>query len=81
MTIPTHSDRRGIHARKEPDKPAGQEFEKSLKELEKESEELKAKIDQERRARDMPINSNLGNPEWDEKAKDGRFDRAHDEDE
>ena len=65
----------------DPDKPAGEEFEKSLKEMEKESDELRAKIERERRAHDMPINSNLGNPEWDEKAKDGRFDRAPDQDE
>ena len=65
----------------DPDKPAGEEFEKSLKEMEKESDELRAKIERERRAHDMPINSNLGNPEWDGKAKDGRFDRAPDQDE
>ena len=39
----------------DPDKPAGQEFEKSLKELEKELEELKEKIERERRALDMPV--------------------------
>ena len=32
----------------DPDKPAGEEFSKSLKELEEESSELKAKIEQER---------------------------------
>jgi hypothetical protein len=56
------------------DKPAGEEFSKSLKELEEESSELKSRIDQERRAHDMPINSQLGDPKWEEKAKDGRFD-------
>jgi hypothetical protein len=65
----------------DPDKPAGEDFSKSLKELEKESSELKAKIEEERRAHDMPINSQLGDPKWEEKAKDGRFDRAEDEDE
>jgi hypothetical protein len=65
----------------DPDKPAGQEFEKSLKALERESEELKTKIEQERRALEMPINANLGNPEWDEKAKDGRFDAPKEEEE
>jgi hypothetical protein len=65
----------------EPDKPAGEEFAKSLKELEEESSELKAKIEQERKAQNMPINSQLGDPKWEEKAKDGRFDRAEDEDE
>ena len=46
----------------EPDKPAGEDFSKSLKELEEESSELKAKIEQERRAQNMPINSQLGDP-------------------
>jgi hypothetical protein len=65
----------------EPDKPAGEEFSKSLKQLEEESKELKSKIDQDRRAHDMPINSQLGDPKWEEKAKDGRFDRPENEDE
>ena len=53
----------------DPDKPAGEEFSKSLKELEEESSELKAKIEQERRAHDMPINSQLGDPKWEEDRK------------
>jgi len=65
----------------DPDKPAGEDFSKSLKELEEESIELKARIEQERRALNMPINSKLGDPKWDEKAKDGRFDRPESEDE
>jgi hypothetical protein len=62
----------------DPDKPAGEEFEKSLKEMEKESEELKSKIERERRALDMPVDSNLGSPGWEQKAKDGRFDAPKD---
>jgi hypothetical protein len=65
----------------EPDKPAGEDFSKSLKQLEEESKELKAKIDEDRRAHDMPINAQLGDPKWEEKAKDGRFDIPEDEDE
>ena len=61
------------------DKPAGEDFSKSLKRLEEESHELKAKIDQERRSHDMPVDSQLGNPNWEEKAADGRFDRPKDE--
>jgi hypothetical protein len=49
--------------------------------LEKESNELKAKIEEERRSHNMPINSQLGDPKWEEKAKDGRFDRPEGEDE
>lgn len=63
----------------DPDKPAGEEFEKSLKKLEEESEELKEKIERERRAHDMPVDSNLGNPNWEEEAKDGRFDAPKDD--
>jgi hypothetical protein len=29
----------------------------------------------------MPINSQLGDPKWEEKANDGRFDRPENEDE
>ena len=65
----------------DPDKPAGEDFAKSLKQLEEASSELKAKIEQERRSLNMPINSQLGDPKWEEKAKDGRFDRTEDEDE
>jgi hypothetical protein len=65
----------------DPDKPAGEDFSKSLKQLEEESRELKSKIDEERRAHDMPINSKLGDPKWEEKAKDGRFDRPENENE
>jgi hypothetical protein len=59
-------------------KPAGEDFSKSLKRLEEESKELKARIDQDRRAHDMPVDSQLGNPDWEEKAADGRFDRSKD---
>ena len=65
----------------DPDKPAGEDFSKSLKELEEESSELKAKIDQERRAHDMPVNAQLGDTKWEEKAADGRFDLPKDEEE
>jgi hypothetical protein len=65
----------------DPDKPAGEDFSKSLKQLEEESNDLKAKIEQERRSHNMPIDSQLGDPKWEEKAKDGRFDRTEAEDE
>jgi hypothetical protein len=63
------------------DKPAGEDFSKSLKQLEEESNELKSRIDRERRAHDMPVDSQLGDPKWEEKAADGRFDRPKDEEE
>jgi hypothetical protein len=61
------------------EKPAGEDFSKSLKRLEEESTELKARIDRERRAHEMPVDSQLGNPDWEEKAADGRFDRQKDD--
>jgi hypothetical protein len=65
----------------DPSKPAGKDFSESLRQLEEKSGDLKAKIEQERRAHDMPINSQLGDPSWEEKAKDGRFDVPDNEDE
>ena len=62
-------------------KPAGEDFTKSLKELEEESSELKARIEQERRAHDMPVDPQLGDPKWEEKAADGRFDLPKDDEE
>jgi hypothetical protein len=63
------------------DKPAGEDFSKSLKQLEEESKELKDRIDQDRRAHDMPVDAQLGDPKWEEKAADGRFDRPKDDEE
>ena len=65
----------------DPEKPAGEDFSKSLKQLEEELNGLKARIEQERRSLNMPINAQLGDPKWEEKAKDGRFDRPEGEDE
>ncbi len=63
------------------DKPAGEDFSKSLKRLEEESKDLKSRIEQEKRALDIPVDPQLGDPKWEEKAKDGRFDRPEHEDE
>ena len=66
--------------RQDTDKPAGDEFEKSLRRLEEESSELKKKIERERRAHEMPIDAKLGDPKWEEKAADGRFDLPENDD-
>jgi hypothetical protein len=60
-------------------KPAGEDFSKSLKQLEEESKELKARIDRDRRDHDMPVDPQLGDPKWEEKAADGRFDLPKDD--
>jgi hypothetical protein len=53
----------------------------SLRKLKEASQDLKSRIEAEKHAHDMPIDSKLGNPDWEELAKDGRFDRPADEDE
>ena len=67
--------------RKSGQQPAAEDFSRKLKELEQRSSELKSKIDEQRRAHDMPIDSKLGDPNWEEKAKDGRFDLPDEENE
>lgn len=57
------------------------DFSRSLDRLKQASESLRARIDEAKRRQDMPLDANLGNPEWEEKAKDGRFDKPDDEDE
>lgn len=67
-----------------PDNPStapDAEFTRSLDRLKQASDDLRARIEEEKKRQDMPLDSNLGDPEWEEKAKDGRFDRADDDDE
>jgi hypothetical protein len=52
----------------------------SLTELRKASEDLKARIAEARRRSEMPIDSALGNPNWEQDAADGRFDVPDEED-
>ena len=47
--------------------------------LQKASEELKAKIAKAKARSDMPLNSTLGNPNWDANAADGHLDVADDD--
>jgi hypothetical protein len=57
---------------------AGEELSKgeraSLSDLRKASEDLKTKIAEAKRRNDMPLDSALGNPEWERKAADGHLD-------
>ena len=46
----------------------------SLPELRKAADDLKAKIDEAKRRNDMPIDSALGNPGWEQRAADGHLD-------
>ena len=56
--------------------PAGEDFSKSLKQLEKDLFDLKKRIEEEKRRHDMPLDSKLGDPEWEQRAADGHLDRA-----
>ncbi len=49
------------------------EEEASMSELRQASEELKAKIAEAKARNDMPIDSTLGNPNWDRNAADGHL--------
>lgn len=61
--------------------PVDAEISKALDRLKTESRDLKERIEEERRRQAMPLDSHLGDPEWEQKAKDGRFDRPEDADE
>ena len=63
-----------------PSEQSPEDFSKSLEQLKQESQEVKAKIEREKRRHDLPLDSNLGDPAWEEKAADGRFDIPDDED-
>ncbi len=45
-----------------------------VQELRKASEELKAKIAEAKSRNDMPLDSALGNPNWEKNAADGHLD-------
>jgi hypothetical protein len=53
---------------------ASEDFTKSLDRLKEKSKEVKAKIEQEKRRQDLPLDSHLGNPKWEENAADGHLD-------
>ncbi len=55
--------------------------EKSFADLKKASEELKDKIEEQRKKHDMPINSSLGDPTVDARNADGHNDLHEDDDE
>jgi hypothetical protein len=50
-------------------------------ELKKAAEDLKRRIDEAKRHNDMPIDAQLGSPDFERRAADGRFDLPEDEDE
>jgi len=52
----------------------------STSDLQKASEELKAKIAEAKGRNDMPFDSALGNPAWEKNAADGHLDVPDDDD-
>ena len=59
---------------------AGEDLSKSLERLKEQSAEVKAKIEQEKRRHDLPLDSKLGNPAWEESAADGHLDLPEEDD-
>jgi hypothetical protein len=53
---------------------------REMAELEKASRDLKARIDEEKRRNDMPLNASLGDPKIDADNADGRNDLPKGED-
>jgi hypothetical protein len=55
--------------------------EESSRDLKKELDDLKARIADAKRRHDMPIDSALGQPDWEERAADRHFDLPDHDDE
>lgn len=64
-----------------PDKETEPDLSKSLEKLKASSKSLKGRIEGEKRRRDLPLDSQLGDPNWEEGAKDGHLDLPPDDDE
>jgi hypothetical protein len=52
----------------------------ALDALKKQAEDLKHRIEEAKKRSDMPVNSALGNPAWEQNAADGHLDRKDDDD-
>jgi len=73
-------ERNPVQAEAEPAAERHDRLTESLSELRKASEDLEARIADARRHNEMPIDSALGNPNWEQDAADGRFDVPDEED-
>lgn len=61
-------------------KKSANEEKPSASDLRKASDELKAKIAEARARSDVPLDSALGNPNWEKRAADGHLDVPDDDD-
>jgi len=52
----------------------------SFPELRKASEDLKTRITEAKRHNDLPVDSALGNPSWEQSVADGRLDQPEEDD-
>lgn len=55
-------------------KGSGEKAAARLSDTKEKSLDLKRRIDEAKRRHDMPIDSNLGDPNWEERAADGHLD-------
>ena len=55
-------------------KGPGEKAAARLSDTKEKSLDLKRRIDEAKRRHDMPIDSNLGDPNWEERAADGHLD-------
>ena len=62
------------------EKSSAGEEKPSASDLRKASSDLKLKIAEAKARNDMPLDSALGNPKWEKRAADGRFDLPDDDD-
>jgi hypothetical protein len=64
-----------------PDENPAPDDSRAIDQLQAQSKRLKERIEEEKRRHDMPVDSHLGDPNWEERAKDGHLDLPPDEDE
>ena len=58
----------------QPDETPAPDASQSVEELKALSKRLKERIEEERRQHDLPVDSHLGDPDQEERAKDGHLD-------
>ena len=78
---PNAEDEKANQAQVQSDKERFDTGSGSLPELRKAADDLKTKIDEAKRRNDMPVDSALGNPGWEQRAADGHLDVPDQDDE
>ena len=78
---PSAEDEKANQAQVQSDKEPFDTGRGTLPELRKAADDLKTKIDEAKRRNDMPVDSALGNPGWEQRAADGHLDVPDQDDE